>query len=536
MARETSALNDSNFNLPWIVRGDLDGFFGLALDNLVQFIVISQLLTGIYGMPYSLVFGVIFPGMAISLLLGNVYFAWQARQVARATGRADVTAQPYGINTPSVYAFIFFIIGPVWAANRETLGNEGAVILAWHVCLAASFLSGIIELMGASIGSWVRKVTPRAALLSTLAGIAVSLISMPFIIQMFANPLISFAPLAIILLCYFGRVRLPGGFPGGLAAVLVGTILAWIGGVIDPAGVSDSINHLGFYLPTLMVGEVASAMDFSVLLNMVPVIVPMALINALGTLQNVEAAEVAGDSFPVASTMVVNGLGTMTGALFGSCFPTTVYIGHPGWKALGARSGYSAINGIVLTLLCVTGAIGVIVKLIPPQAAYPILLYIGMIMCSQAFSATETRHYPAVCIGLIPSIASWGLMLVGFTLTVAVGTGFDISIAEKFRQMLDFELPGLMNLSGGFLFSAMFLTAITVYFIDKNFKQVIIWCLIAAVFSWFGLIHSGKIVAGQFTSDVRPGAAWQFSAGYCIVALISLLFWILETGKKRKMQ
>ena len=516
------------------MRGDLDGFFGLALDNLVQFIVISQLLTGIYGMPYSLVFGVIFPGMAISLLLGNVYFTWQARQVARATGRTDITAQPYGINTPSVYAFIFFIIGPVWAANREKLGNEGAVVLAWHVCLAASFLSGIIELMGASIGSWVRKVTPRAALLATLAGIAISLISMPFIIQMFANPLISFAPLAVILICYFGRVRLPGGFPGGLAAVLLGSILAWVGGAIDPAGVSESIRQLGFYMPTLMVREVTSAMDLSVLLDMVPVIVPMALINALSTIQNVEAAEVAGDSFPITSTMVVNGLGTMTGALFGSCFPTTVYIGHPGWKALGARSGYSAINGVVLTLLCITGGIGVIVKLIPPNAAYPILLYIGMIMCSQAFSATAPRHYPAVCIGLIPSIASWGLLLIGFTLTVAVGTGFDISIAEDFKQMLDFELPGLMNLSGGFLFSAMFLTAITVYFIDRNFKQVIVWCLAAAIFSWFGLIHSGRIVAGQFTSDVRPGAAWQFAVGYCIVAFISLLFCVMETGNKRK--
>jgi adenine/guanine/hypoxanthine permease len=526
---------DREFSLPLFVRGDIDGFFGLIVDNLVQFLVVSGLLTGIYGMPSEIVYGTIFPGAALSILLGNAYYAWQARRLALRTRRTDVCALPYGINTPSMYAFVFLIIGPVWAAHRGSLGDREAAVLAWHVCLAASFVSGLIELSGAAVGGWIRRVTPRAALLATLAGIAVSLISMPFVIQMFASPLLSFLPLAIILAAYFGHIRFPFGLPGGLLAVLAGSALAWLGGRMDPAAVSASLGGLGFELPRFMAPEIVRDMDLRALTAALPIIVPMGLMNALGTLQNIESAEAAGDSYPVASTMSVNGISTLAGALLGSCFPTTVYIGHPGWKALGARSGYSLLNGVAIAALCLSGAIGVLVSLVPPEAAYPILLYIGLVICSQAFSATEPRHYPAVCVGLIPGIAAWGLLLVGFALTVGTGGDFDLTIADQFRRSLNFELRGLMSLAGGFLFSAMFLTAIFVYFIDRDFRRVVIWCLVAAGFAYFGLIHSGTVQAGQFTDRVAPGAAWNFSLGYILIAVFAGLFLLRgPSGQKRR--
>ncbi|OGG02878.1 MAG: hypothetical protein A3F83_07790 [Candidatus Glassbacteria bacterium RIFCSPLOWO2_12_FULL_58_11] len=526
--------DQKKFVLPLFVRGDIDGFFGLILDNLVQLVVVSGLLTGIYGMPAEIVYGRIFPGAALSLVTGNLYYAWQARRLALRERRTDVCALPYGINTPSMYAFVFLIIGPVWSAHRASLGDSGAAILAWHICLTASFLSGLLELSGAVFGSWIRRITPRAALLATLAGIAVSLISMPFVIHLFGTPLVSFLPLALVLATYFGRLRLPFGIPGGLAAVIAGSVLAWAGGLMEPGAVSGALGGLGLKWPEFMLVEMLRDLDAGVLIAALPVIVPMGLMNALATLQNIESAEAAGDSYPVASTMCVNGCGTLLGALFGSCFPTTVYIGHPGWKALGARSGYSVLNGVVLTLLCLSGGIGVLVALVPPEAAYPILLYIGIIICSQAFEATPRAHYPAVCVGLIPGIAAWGLLLVGFTLTVATGGSFDLSIAVKFREMLDFNLYGLMSLAGGFLFSAMFLSAITVYFIEHDFRRVILWCLAASVFAWFGLIHSGAVAAGQFTDRVAPGAAWRFSLGYLMIAVLAGVYLVHDKLNERE--
>ncbi len=46
----------------WIVRGDIDGFFGLALDNLVQLLLIDTLCRGVLGFPPELVYGRVLPG------------------------------------------------------------------------------------------------------------------------------------------------------------------------------------------------------------------------------------------------------------------------------------------------------------------------------------------------------------------------------------------------------------------------------------------------------------------------------------------
>lgn len=85
----------------WFVPGDLDGFFGLMIDNLIQILVLSFLLTTLCGVPSEFVYKVILPGTAISLLLGNLFYSWQARRLSRKENRPDVTALPYGINTVS---------------------------------------------------------------------------------------------------------------------------------------------------------------------------------------------------------------------------------------------------------------------------------------------------------------------------------------------------------------------------------------------------------------------------------------------------
>ena len=93
-------------------------------------------------------------------------------------------------------------------------------------------------------------------------------------------------------------------------------------------------------------------------------------------------------------------------------FPTTIYIGHPGWKRLGARSGYSALNGIFISFLCLTGTIQAVLGLIPFEAGIGILLYIGIIIVAQSFQETPKEHAPAVALGIVPALAGWGLMMV----------------------------------------------------------------------------------------------------------------------------
>lgn len=51
---------------PWWVKRDLDGFFGLFLDNLIQLMLIVTLCAGILKFPESIL-GTILPGAAISI-------------------------------------------------------------------------------------------------------------------------------------------------------------------------------------------------------------------------------------------------------------------------------------------------------------------------------------------------------------------------------------------------------------------------------------------------------------------------------------
>ena len=188
-----------SFRYPWVVKRDIDGFFGLAIDNLIQFLLIATLCPIIAGIPSSFVFSRILPGAAISLIIGNLFYSWQARKLAIKEKRKDVTALPYGINTVSLFAYLIFIMGPVY---RET----GSYDMAWKVGLLACFFSGVIEFSGAFVVDILRRITPRAALLSTLAGIAITFISMDFAFQTFERPMIAMLPLAIILILYFSGI------------------------------------------------------------------------------------------------------------------------------------------------------------------------------------------------------------------------------------------------------------------------------------------------------------------------------------------
>ena len=129
----------------WIVRGDVDGFFGLALDNLVQLLLIDTLCRGVLGFPPELVYGRVLPGAALSILVGNVCYAIQARRLAERTGRHDVCALPYGINTVSLFAHVFLIMLPA-KALAERAGAADPSLVAWQAGLLATFVSGIIEL------------------------------------------------------------------------------------------------------------------------------------------------------------------------------------------------------------------------------------------------------------------------------------------------------------------------------------------------------------------------------------------------------
>jgi len=494
---------------PWIAKGDIDGFFGLWMDNLVQLLLIASLLKGVLGFPDALVFGRVLPGAALSILLGNLFYAWQARRLALRERREDACALPYGINTVSLFAFVFFIMLPV----KLQTGDPEA---AWRAGLAACFISGVIETAGSLAGGWVRRVTPRAALLSALAGIALTFISMDFAFRIWEKPLVAMLPLGVILLHYFGGARFPGGLPGGLVAVAAGTLLSAL-----VYGLPEVPAPAGLAMPGLWLGPLFSALTGPLAWGHLAVSLPMGLMTLVGSLMNLESAEAAGDRYPTRSSLAVNGAGSLAAALLGSCFPTTLYIGHPGWKALGARSAYSALNGLAIALLVLTGSLAALARLVPEEAVIAILLWIGLVMVAQAFEAVPGRHAPAVALGFVPSVAAWGLLMVQGALRAA---GSDLQKAgEAAFAAAGMHLPGMIALERGFLFSSMILAALAAALIDGERRRAAGWALAGAVLSWFGVIHAYALTPGGPVSPFGWGQAPGPALGYLAMAAVFLL-------------
>jgi AGZA family xanthine/uracil permease-like MFS transporter len=528
---------------PVFVKRDLDGFFGLFVDNLVQLLLIVQL-CGYCGIPggSELMLSYILPGAAISILIGNVYYAIQAHFVARAAGRSDVTALPFGINTPSLLIYIYFVMIPVFERT-----NSGE--MAWKAGMVACLGSGLIEFFGAFVAEPIRRRTPRAALLSTLAGIAIGFIAMKFTLEIFQRPLVGMLPLALILITYFSRVGFPLGLPGGLVAIVCGTACAWVlphllpeslsGPAMSASAVTSAWGERGFHHPhfagrTLWAFFQEIAHNPHEWLGYVSVIIPMGLFNVLGSLQNIESAEAAGDRFPTAASLSVNGIATIAASLFGSCFPTTIYIGHPGWKALGARAGYSTLNGLIITLICLTGTVSLIRSVVPIEAGMPIVLWIGVIITAQAFQTTPREHAPAVALGLFPAIAAWGLTVVqgAFFACAAAGAALTMQSALTRNPNFDvngFLLHGLLVMERGYIFTCMILAAIAAFLIDRKFYSAALWSLIAAAFAALGLTHAyqlkGNVVDFLFIfAEPAQGAlaahTFGIAVGYLLFAAV----------------
>ncbi len=518
----------------WFVRGDIDGFFGLAIDNLVQLLVIVALCTGVLGFSRELVFGHVLPGAAVSVLFGNLFYAWQARRLARRTGRDDVAALPYGINTVSLFAYVFLVMLPAkLAAQAAGLDPQAAALAAWRAGLAACFGSALIECGGALGAEWVRRHTPRAALLSALAGIAVSFIALAFLFKSFGSPVVGIVTLGIVLVSYYGRVRFKFGIPGGFIAVLVGTVLAWTTGLAhgDAATWAAARDSVGFKLPVPVIADLWAGISGGDLLTYLSVIIPMGLVNVVGALQNIESAEAAGDSYQTAPSLLMNGLGTLAAATFGSCFPTTIYIGHPGWKAMGARIGYSILGGGFVTAICLTGSVAVISLAVPIEAGMAIVLWIGIVIVAQAFEATPGRHAAAVAVGLLPGIASWGTFMMKQGLRaggvgVPGGKPFGPEL-EAHLSSFDISGRGAFSLEQGFIFTSMILAAMTAEIIDRRFYRAALWSLTAAALAYLGIIHAYAWTPGDSVVNLTPGFAWEWALAYAMLAaFLAAVPWI----------
>src|SRR5262249_34381328 len=239
-------------------------------------------------------------------------------------------------------------------------------------------------------------------------------------------------------------------------------------------GLADSVANFGFHVPLPAFGHVFSGFQFLGVILVTAI--PFGIYDLVEAIDNVESAAVAGDNFPTTRVLTADGIVSLVGCMMGNPFINAVYIGHPGWKAMGGRIGYSAATGIMVILLCWFGTISLMLALIPSVAILPILLYIGMLIGSQAFQETPHDHAPAIILSFVPHLANWGLTQINNSLAAAgtvVGalsaTQMEDLIGKMANQGVLYE--GLRILGGGSILGGLILGAIAVFVIDRQFSR-----------------------------------------------------------------
>jgi len=489
-------------------KGEWNAFWALFADNLANMIILSGVCKFVFKMPDSIVFGRILPGLGIALVVGLSYYAYLAVQLARKEGRDDVTALPYGISTPVMFVYLFGVIGPIYFTTQDPL-------LAWQVGIAAALLGGMIEALGSVIGPVLKKVTPRAGMLGTLAGIAIAWIAVVPFAEIFEAPLIGFPAMIIILVGLVAGLRLPFGIPAGLLAVLVGSVISLCMG-----HTKIEIGQLGFHFPVPVIRDMAAGMKalFSHP-ELLAIIVPVEIYNFLETMNNVESAEAAGDRYDVRKCQIMDGVGTMVGALCGSAFPTTVYIGHPGYKRMNARSGYALAVGVVLCAGAMTGFVGFMHKIIPIAAVAPMLVYIALVITGQAFTACPRHHAMAVGIAIIPHVSDllvkqWGSMMQALRDMGASSVPPALTDPELVKAMLQqgAYVTGHATVAGGAIVVGLLWGAASAALIDKQLKKAAGFFLAAALLSYVGVIHSPQM---QMALTSHVGHGYLLAAAVC---------------------
>ena len=473
--------------------GDWNAYFGFGTNILVNLLTLTGLLQFVLGMPKDLIFGKILPATGLMMCLSTGYYAYLAYRLAKKTGRTDVCALPSGISVPHMFIVTFVIMLPI---KLQT----GDPYKGWEAGLTWVFIQSFVLMAGGFIAPIIRKITPRAALLGTLAGVSVTFISMKPALEMFMTPTIGIPCFAIILLSWFGGVKYRG-IPAGLVAIAAGTVIAWGSnlfgldyGHMSLDNVKGSFDNFGIHIPMPQWAHTFGGFQF--LGTILVTAIPFGIYDLVEALDNVESASVAGDNFPTTQVLTADGVVSLIGCLMGNPYINAVYIGHPGWKSMGGRIGYSAATGLTVILLCWGGIISLMLALIPVVAISPILLYIGMVIGSQAFQECPKKHAPAIVLSLTPHMAAWAVTLIGGT-AAALGT-FKLS-AEHIAGMKTNGVlyDGLTVLGGGSILGGLILGAIGALIIDRNYMKASLFSLAGALFTFFGLMHGEHIGLAQ---------------------------------------
>jgi AGZA family xanthine/uracil permease-like MFS transporter len=502
-----------SFRYKWFAIGDLNAFFALMFDNVANLALFGLLLTGIFKIPADIVYTKMFPGTAMGVLIGDAIYTWLAFRLARRMQNANVTAMPLGLDSPSTVGIALMVIGPAFQAALRSTPNptpqqlHDAGIVAWQVGMATLFLIGVVKLVFSFFGDWVARMVPEAGLLGSLAGVGITFLALVPLEHMFGLPIVGMIAFGIILYALVAKIKLPFNLPSVFLSVIIGAAIYYsllATGAIPPHKI-DFTMRLTPPVPTLGFLEgLRTALDY------LPIAIPFGLLTVIGGINVTASARIAGDSYKTRSILLTEAVATLGAALCGGVAQSTPYIGHPAYKAMGGRAGYTLATGLFVGLGGVLGILGFMAELLPAAALAPIFIFVGLDIVEQSYHATPKRHAMAVTMAVIPAIPALAQMKLGPMIaniesfyatlkTQSAELASSMHSAFQYFEHAGQESWMAINAAGnGFILTAMIWGSFTAMLIDRRFRRACVFLLIGAVLTFFGAMHSVKVGGGMY--------------------------------------
>jgi adenine/guanine/hypoxanthine permease len=251
------------------------------------------------------------------------------------------------------------------------------------------------------------------------------------------------------------------------------------------------------------------------------VIAPMAIYQVLQDIASVAGGTAAGDDYDVRGVLFCDGVGTLVCGLAGSVITPVVYAMLPPYKAMGARIGFALWTPIIFILVVMSGLTIFIAQLFPWPILAAMIAYVSIGVGMATLRRVDPKYMSVVLLGFVLPAGAVVAAAVNSALPALQISAANPSVQAALNRSIYWS--SIQGLGNGFLFLVLVVASLLTEAIDRRFGRAAVWCLIAAVFSWFGLMHSALI---------RWAAQPQYAAGWLAAAIIvySARWWRGDTA------
>ena len=478
----------------WVLeRGDIDTTVAHLGFNLAQTVIPVFLLIPV-GIPATFSVAHLLPGYALGFLVGSLGMVGLAIGLSRREGRRDVTAHVYGNNVPAIISYTLSIMLPVYLESRDPER-------AWAVGAAAVAWTGLIKLAAAPFARTFRRLIPGAAAMTVFGAAMYSYLALVLLQRVFDHPLVGLVALAIVMTSVLGGIPITRWrIPPFIVAWTVPLLVGIAAGYVRPSWQGVSLSW-----PWAVTADSLRAMALAA--PYLSVIAPMAIYHVLQDIASVAGASAAGDDYDVRAVLAVDGLGTLVSGLAGSVIAPVVYAMLPPYKAMGARIGFSFWTPVLYLAVAVSGLTIFIAQLFPWPILAAMIAYVSIGVGMATLRRVDPKYLSVVLLGFV--------LPAGAVVAAAVNSalpGLQLSAANPAVQASlnrSIYWSSIQGLGNGFLFLVLVVAAVVAETIDRQFARAAAWCLLAALFSWFGLMHSALM---RWAAQPAYAAGWLAAA------------------------